>query len=41
VFRFIIEYIYSSSRDFWPLGSRSICIGGFWKDDIILACVGT
>ncbi len=35
MFRFIIEY--SSLRDFWPLGSRSIFIPGFLKDDI-LAC---
>jgi hypothetical protein len=39
VFRFIIEY--SSLRDFGPpLGSRSILIRGFLKDDI-LACVET
>ncbi len=38
VCRFIIEY--SSLRDFGPLGSRSIFIWGFLKDDI-LACVET
>ncbi len=38
VFRFIVEY--SSLRDFGPLGSRSIFIWGFLKDDI-LACVET
>jgi hypothetical protein len=38
MFRFVIEY--SRLRDFWPLGNRSIFIGGFLKDDI-LACVET
>jgi hypothetical protein len=33
VFRFVIEY--SSLRDFWPLGNRSIFIWGFLKDDIL------
>jgi hypothetical protein len=34
VFRFIIEY--SNLRDFYrPLGSRSIFIWGFLKDDIL------
>ncbi len=36
VFRFIIEY--SSLRDFWAQGNRSILIIGFLKDDV-LACV--
>jgi hypothetical protein len=40
-FRFIIEYIYSSLRDFGPLhNNRSIFIWGCLKDDI-LACVET
>jgi hypothetical protein len=39
VFRFIIKYS-TRLNGFWPLGSRSIFIWGFLKDDI-LACVET
>ncbi len=38
MFRFITES--SSFKGFWPLGSRSIFIQGFFKDDIS-TCVGT
>ncbi len=38
VVRFIIEN--NSSKRFWPLGSKSVFIQGFLKDDI-LACVET
>jgi hypothetical protein len=38
VVRFIIEN--NSSKGFWPLGSKSVFIQGFFKDDI-LACAET